>query len=758
MHRKNVLKWLLLMASTCVCAHGTPAVGVPATAAVLSGGSYQAIATSQITNGPGDPALIPGGVNLLRVDGPAPLILGAMHDDGLNGDALAGDGTYSLSFTATAGSIGQLQLQVSAAFRGLVRRRLSATGTVETVVPSLLQVSPNTGQQGQQNLSVTLTGQDAHWTQGVTTARFGAGVTVASLTVNSPATATAVLNIDPAAAVGVLDVTVSTNAEALRRTNGFILAPGTPAVLSITPNAGWPGKNGIPAVERKVLLLTPEGGAALPTTNALEAAGFTWVLGSLAPGQIASRLTPEFCCVYIWMDGGAWVPIAPPDPSMAFNAADRAALVAFSQTHRNFIMDGLSMRDYYHSSEADSAALTQNEALLLANAGGGILLGADDTAGGKGVQHVNQVLSWFGFNPFTKVLNAPGDVLRCGGLFCSTPHTLNFRDLISTGTYSDLPHGLQPNGIYLDTLVFGSPTTVYTIVLYDPTPPAPDTLGGVAYPAVDHVITTSIPGLGTNSTAAFSVTITGQFTHFTDASTVDLGPGITIANLLALDPTHLTADIAVDPGTTPSVRPLSVTTGTETVTLASAFTVGSTPALVSITPGTAKQGATGVPVTITGQNTHFTNNSKIDLWTGVTVSSIVAVDSTHLTALLTIALGAPPGPHNLSVTTDLGTNIEVVSLPAGFTVAQGPILVTLSPSTIYPGRAIPVTITGQDTHFTNASTIDIGMGITASSITAVDATHLTAVLAISPGVAVTRDVTVTTNLGTARKWPACRAA
>src|SRR5256886_12654286 len=73
---------------------------------------------------------------------------------------------------------------------------------------------PNTtGPQGQQNLPVSLTGQFTHFVQGTTTASFGAGITVATLTVNSATAATAVVNIDPAAATGRRDVTMTTAGE-----------------------------------------------------------------------------------------------------------------------------------------------------------------------------------------------------------------------------------------------------------------------------------------------------------------------------------------------------------------------------------------------------------------------------------------------------------------------------------------------------------------------------------------------------------------
>src|SRR5207302_11114386 len=79
-------------------------------------------------------------------------------------------------------------------------------------------------QQGQQNLSVNLTGQFTHWVQGTTTASFGAGITVATLTVNSATTVTAVLNIDPAAAAGSRNVTSTEGEEVVPLSNGFIVS------------------------------------------------------------------------------------------------------------------------------------------------------------------------------------------------------------------------------------------------------------------------------------------------------------------------------------------------------------------------------------------------------------------------------------------------------------------------------------------------------------------------------------------------------
>src|SRR5437016_1828381 len=105
------------------------------------------------------------------------------------------------------------------------------------------QVNPNTGQQGQQNESLTITGMFTHWVQNTTTALFsGPGVNVVSVTVNSPTSATVVINIDPAAAATARNVTMTTNAEVVTLNNGFTVTNGTPVITQVNPNTGQQGQ------------------------------------------------------------------------------------------------------------------------------------------------------------------------------------------------------------------------------------------------------------------------------------------------------------------------------------------------------------------------------------------------------------------------------------------------------------------------------------------------------------------------------------
>jgi len=104
---------------------------------------------------------------------------------------------------------------------------ISGGWCVNITPPAVTLVNPNTGQQGQQNESVAITGQFTHFVQGTTTANFGPDITVASLTVNSATSATAILNISQTATLGAVNVTLTTGEEAATLANGFTVTPGT---------------------------------------------------------------------------------------------------------------------------------------------------------------------------------------------------------------------------------------------------------------------------------------------------------------------------------------------------------------------------------------------------------------------------------------------------------------------------------------------------------------------------------------------------
>lgn len=89
-----------------------------------------------------DRSLIPGSVNLQRIDSNtgAVSVLGTLHDDGANGDPLAGDGMFSITVPLTGQQQGKIQMRISAAFQGALRRVTSPNFALD-VMPAGIPLS-----------------------------------------------------------------------------------------------------------------------------------------------------------------------------------------------------------------------------------------------------------------------------------------------------------------------------------------------------------------------------------------------------------------------------------------------------------------------------------------------------------------------------------------------------------------------------------------------------------------------------------------
>src|SRR5207253_766537 len=108
-------------------------------------------------------------------------------------------------------------------------------------VPTILSVNPNTGQQGQQNVNIQVTGQFTNFAQGATQVSFGAGITVNNVTVANATTLTANVSIDIAATPGSRTVTATTGTEVASLANGFTVTP-RPVLLTVNPTSGQQGQ------------------------------------------------------------------------------------------------------------------------------------------------------------------------------------------------------------------------------------------------------------------------------------------------------------------------------------------------------------------------------------------------------------------------------------------------------------------------------------------------------------------------------------
>src|SRR6202049_2640286 len=164
-------------------------------------------------------------------------------------------------------------------------------------------------------------------------------------------------------------------------------------------------------------------------------------------------------------------------------------------------------------------------------------------------------------------------------------------------------------------------------------------------------------------------------------------------------------------------------------TAPSPFTIANAPTLASISPKSGLQG-TNVPVTLAGTN--FAANSTVNAsGGGITVSNVVAVSATQITAAFQIAANAAPGAHTVTVTS-AGTNSNGVT----FTVnSAGPTLTSINPASGVQGTNVPVTLSG--TNFAANSTVNVsGSGITVSNVVVVNPTQITATFQIAANAAV----------------------
>ncbi len=114
--------------------------------------------------------------------------------------------------------------------------------TVQPGLPAIASISPTAGIQGV-NLTVVINGQFTDFTPGVTTASFGSGISVGTVTVNGPTLASVPITISAFATAGPRTVTVTTGTQVASLDSGFTVQAGTPSLSLINPNIGRPNQN-----------------------------------------------------------------------------------------------------------------------------------------------------------------------------------------------------------------------------------------------------------------------------------------------------------------------------------------------------------------------------------------------------------------------------------------------------------------------------------------------------------------------------------
>ncbi len=234
----------------------------------------------------------------------------------------------------------------------------------------------------------------------------------------------------------------------------------------------------------------------------------------------------------------------------------------------------------------------------------------------------------------------------------------------------------------------------------------------------------SLTSVSPNTAAAgttLNVTITGNRTAFTNSTIFVFNSGtsvLQVSNVVAQSGTSATGTITIPANAAAGVYSLSAVVGLSLpLQLANAFTVtGGTPtaAIGTISPNQANTGQT-LLVTISGVNTEFTQSSTttsslVSLGGGTPILAITtfAQNDNTLLSFFSVPSTATPGVYSMLVNT---TNQGILTKQNAFTIngstSGNPELVSISPSSSTKGQRLNVTITGKNTQFTQASTLEV---------------------------------------------------
>ena len=640
---------------------------------------------------------------------------------------------------------------------------------------TITAVSPAFGSQGQ-TLVVSLTASGTNFVQGTTFANFGDGITVNSLTINSLTTATATITISNTTPIGYRTITMVTGGEfatSVLSPQGnpiFQIGPNSATLVSLSPNTEPQGFAG-------PITLTANGTHFLQNATTVS-------IGGVTVGDVLVS-SPTTATVQIIVPAGA--PLGLENATVSTGGEMATLTNAFTITGATPALISVSPASAQQG-QSTSVVITGN-AYTAFNACPGGVITADFTGEISSptvtVNSANQVTVPITVAENANVGSIPAN-LTCGGAGSATIFPFTFTvtpsaaaitsvspnsvpqggqvTLSVTGVNTDWIQGttmasFYPGGVPVPQVneVIVNSTTSAALAISVPTSTPPGTYsfymatGGQIVSASINVYANTptltmnpanglLPSAGINS---FSVSFTGQFTHFSQSATVPVisGQGVTLTNFTVNSLVGATGTINIAAGAATGARLVTFTTGGEIVT--TYFNVTSTPVgIISVSPFHGPQSTT-MDVEIVGLNTHFTSagpNPTQVIFGGpqITVNSITVNSATDLVANITTSYTPPggaltPTPPGWSAVY-INTGAEM--LITGFSVdaPATPLILSVVPNSAAQGSTdTPVTITGSLTNWVaGQSELTLGAGVTVANLTITSPVTATATISVSP--------------------------
>ena len=518
------------------------------------------------------------------------------------------------------------QVSVTATTLGEVATGINVF-TIGQTQPELLAVVPNSGPQGLTSSPVNLTGAFTNFIAGVSTANFGTGITVNSVTVTSPTTLQANITVQPTTTLGYRNVFVTTGTGVVSLSNAFNVTVGPAAIVeALSPASGAQGQS-----YSSIVIVGSQTHWLQGTTTASFGGGIQ-VTGVTINGLLSATVA---------------ISIPASTPLGAYNV---------SLTTGGEVATGLGG--------------------FTVTTGSPVLSVVNPPTGHQGDAPFDVNLTGL----FTHFNTAAGCAPNCS--------VASFGAGITVGstTASDATHAVAHNVTIAQGATIGSRNVTVTTGAAE----TASITGGFSVLAGVPAIISATPNFAQAGTTT-SVVITGQFTTFQAGfSTVSFGSGVATNFISGVTTTQLTANITVAANATVGTRDITVTTNGTPLTLSGAFNVtAGTPVITMISPNIGNPGQTGLTVTITGQYTNWTAASTVTIGTaadGITVvgaagpglpGPVVTATATSVTVNVNIASGAPVGPADVTVS-------ATPAVPGGFTV-QAVVIPPPSILSISPG-------------------------------------------------------------------------
>ena len=479
--------------------------------------------------------------------------------------------------------------------------------------PRILSVSPASGEQGQ-TLPVVITAENTSFSAS-SIVSFGGGITVDSFTLNGPASLIANIRIDPEAALGLRNVTVTTEGISVTGSALFSVTQAkAQQIISVAPNTGQQDQTLNVVITGLNTLFNGQSLVSFGSGVTVNSVLFNSATSLSVNLTVSAGATPGPRDVTVTTSGNPVtgsglfsVTATPPQitsvlPSSARQSQTTSVTIIGSNTNFTNL-----------SSVGFGAGITVNNVVfnsatsLTAN----ITVQAAATPGLRDVTVTTSGTPVTGAALFT-VLASPPQITGVSPNAAPQNQTLS---VIITGSNTSFTNQSTVSfgaGITVNGVTFVNATTLNANLTVQPsaatglrdvivtTGGVPLTGSGLFTVQLAPAQITSVTPGSAQQGQTLNVSITGFNTTFTSGSTANFGSGVTVNSLTFISPTSLLANVTIAANAGLGARDVTVTTGGIPLTASGLFTITPSPArITSIAPNMGEQGQT-FAVTIAG--------------------------------------------------------------------------------------------------------------------------------------------------------------